>query len=130
MAETATKKVKVLLVEDEKMLADMYTTKFTMEGFDAQKAYDGQAGVEAAKQFMPDIVLLDVIMPKVDGFAALKMLKEDPTTKNIPVVLLTNLGQDEDVKKGKQLGAVDYFVKANHTPAEVVAKARQVLGIK
>ncbi len=124
------KKVKLLLVEDEKMLADMYTTKFVMEGFDAQKAYDGQAGVDLAKTFIPDIILLDVIMPKLDGFAALKMLKDNASTKNIPVILLTNLGQDEDVKKGKQLGAVDYFVKANHTPAEVVVKVRQVLGQK
>lgn len=123
------KKIKLLLVEDEKMLADMYTTKFVMEGFEAQKAYDGQAGVDLAKTFLPDIILLDVIMPKVDGFAALKMLKAEPITKNIPVVLLTNLGQDEDVKKGKQLGAVDYFVKANHTPAEVVVKVRQVLNV-
>lgn len=112
------------------MLADMYTTKFLMDGFDAKKAYDGQAGVDLAKTFKPDIILLDVIMPKVDGFAALKMLKADPKTENIPVILLTNLGQDEDIKKGKQLGAVDYFVKANHTPAEVVIKAKQVLGKK
>lgn len=128
MASASGKKTKVLLVEDEKMLADMYTTKFTMEGFEAEKAYDGQAGVEKAKEFNPDIVLLDVIMPKVDGFAALKMLKDDAATKNIPVILLTNLGQDEDIKKGKQLGAADYFVKANHTPAEVVVKVKQVLG--
>src|SRR5689334_6208663 len=129
MGTSAGKKVKLLLVEDEKMLADMYTTKFVMEGFEAEKAYDGAAGVALAKTFLPDIILLDVIMPKLDGFGALKMLKADATTKDIPVVLLTNLGQDEDIKKGRQLGAVDYFVKANHTPAEVVAKAREVLKI-
>ena len=111
------------------MLADMYTTKFTMDGFDAAKAYDGQAGVTKAKEFLPDIILLDIIMPKIDGFAALKMLKEDAATKNIPVILLSNLGQEEDIKKGKELGAADYFVKANHTPAEVVVKVKQVLGL-
>ncbi len=129
MTPASAKKIKLLLVEDEKMLADMYTTKFTMEGFDAQKAYDGAAGVAAAKEFIPDIILLDVIMPKLDGFGALKLLKEDPKTKDIPVILLTNLGQDEDIKKGKQLGAADYFVKANHTPAEVVVKVKQTLKI-
>lgn len=120
-------KTTVVIVEDEKMLADMYSTKFTMEGFDAAKANDGQAGFDLVKQSHPDIVLLDIIMPKIDGFGVLKMLKEDADLKNIPVILLTNLGQDEDIKKGKELGAADYFVKANHTPAEVVQKVKQVL---
>lgn len=122
------KKTAVVLVEDEKMLAEMYVTKFTMEGYDAHKANDGQTGFELIKQVKPDIILLDIIMPKLDGFAVLKMLKNDAQLKNIPVILLTNLGQDEDIKKGKELGAVDYFVKANHTPAEVVNKVKQVLG--
>ncbi len=123
------KKYKVVLVEDEKMLADMYATKFSMEGFETSKAYDGAAGLALAKRVKPDIILLDVIMPKLDGFAVLKELKDDVNVKDIPVILLTNLGQDEDIKKGKQLGAADYFVKANHTPAEVVTKIRQVLKI-
>lgn len=126
----ATKKYKVVLVEDEKMLADMYATKFSMEGFETTKANDGAAGLELAKKVRPDIILLDVIMPKLDGFAVLKLLKEDEKVKNVPVILLTNLGQDEDIKKGKQLGAADYFVKANHTPAEVVKKIREVLKIE
>lgn len=124
-----TKKRKVVLVEDEKMLADMYATKFSMEGFETSKAYDGAAGLALAREVKPDIILLDVIMPKLDGFAVLKHLKADASVKNIPVILLTNLGRDEDIKKGKELGAVDYFVKANHTPAEVVTKIRQVLKI-
>lgn len=123
----ATNKTSVIIVEDEKMLADMYATKFTMEGFEAQKANDGQSGFDLVKQVKPDIVLLDIIMPKIDGFGVLKMIKDDSELKDIPVILLTNLGQDEDIKKGKQLGAADYFVKANHTPAEVVQKVKQVL---
>lgn len=126
---TESKKYKVLLVEDEKMLADMYATKFTMEGFDTHKANDGAAGLVMAKEVNPDIILLDIIMPKIDGFGVLKTLRDDPAFKDTPVVLLTNLGQDEDIKKGKQLGATDYFVKANHTPAEVVVKVKQVLKI-
>lgn len=121
------KKVKVLIVEDEQMLAEMYATKFTMEGFDATQAHDGVAGLEAAQNDTPDIILLDVIMPKLDGFAVLKELRLHDETKKTPVILLTNLGQDEDIKKGKELGASDYFVKANHTPAEVVNKVREVL---
>ncbi len=119
----ATKK-KILLVEDEKMLSTMYSTKFIKEGFDLVPAYDGEEGLAKAKSEKPDLILLDIIMPKLDGFVVLKALKEDPELKNIPVLLLTNLGQDEDIKKGKELGANDYFIKANHTPAEVVDKAK------
>jgi DNA-binding response OmpR family regulator len=122
-------KLKVAIVEDEKMLADMYVTKFMMEGFTAEKANDGAAGLELIKKFKPDIVLLDIIMPKIDGFAVLKMLQDDEATQGIPVILLTNLGQDEDIKRGKKLGARDYFVKANHTPAEVVNKVKEVLKV-
>ncbi|MEK7537907.1 MAG: response regulator [Patescibacteria group bacterium] len=122
-----TNKTKVVIVEDEKMLADMYATKFAMEGFDAQKANDGASGFELVKTVKPDIVLLDIIMPKIDGFGVLKMIKDEATLKDVPIILLTNLGQEEDIKKGRQLGATDYFVKANHTPAEVVQKVKQVL---
>ncbi len=121
------KKISVLIVEDEKMLAEMYATKFTMEGFAAETANDGLAGIEAAAKVRPDIILLDVIMPKLDGFATLKQLREDASFAKTPIILLTNLGQDEDIKKGKELGATDYFVKANHTPAEVVLKVKEVL---
>jgi len=114
----------VLLVEDEKMLSSMYTTKFTKEGYNLIQAFDGEEGLTKAKNQKPDLILLDIIMPKLDGFVVLKALKEDPILKNVPVILLTNLGQDEDIKKGKELGADDYFIKANHTPAEVVEKVQ------
>ena len=123
------KQYKVVLVEDEKMLADMYATKFTMEGFDTHRAYDGAEGLSVAKDVKPDIILLYIIMPKLDGFGVLKALRDDDSFKKVPVLLLTNLGEDEDIKKGKQLGATDYFVKANHTPAEVVAKVKTILKI-
>lgn len=125
----ADKKYKVLIVEDEKMLADMYATKFVMEGFLAVTANDGAEGLTKLKEEKPDMVLLDVIMPKLDGFAVLKKLRDNDDFKKLPVILLTNLGQDEDIKKGQKLGATDYFVKANHTPAEVVNKVRSVLKI-
>jgi DNA-binding response OmpR family regulator len=80
-----------------------------------------------AKKEKPDLVLLDIIMPKLDGFAVLKELKNDPTMGTTHVLLLTNLGQTEDVEKGKQLGADDYFIKANHTPAEIVEKVKYLL---
>lgn len=121
------KKIKILLIEDEEMLANMYEVKFKNEGYDLVKAMDGAMGLEMAKSMAPDFILLDIIMPKMDGFSVLKSLKEDPSTKNMPVMLLTNLGQDEDVQRGKQLGAVGYLVKANITPSEVVASVKREL---
>ena len=86
-----------------------------------------QTGLDQAKKIDPDVILLDIILPQMDGFTVLKALKEDKATKNVPVVLLTNLGQDGDVKKGLELGAVDYLIKANFTPAQVVDKVKSVL---
>ena len=83
--------------------------------------------VEKAKNILPDFILLDIIMPKMDGFAVLKALKEDVKTKNIPVMLLTNLGQEEDIKRGEELGVVGYLVKANTTPSEVVEAVKNKL---
>jgi len=126
----ADKKIKILLIEDEEMLANMYEVKFKNEGFDLEKALDGAEGLEKAKANTPDFILLDIIMPKMDGFSVLKALKEDPNTKDVPVMLLTNLGQEEDIEKGKELGSVGYLVKANITPAEVVAEVKKKLGKK
>jgi DNA-binding response OmpR family regulator len=117
---------KVLLIEDEKMLSTMYATKFAKEGYDLVQAFDGETGLAKAKSETPAVILLDIIMPRLDGFAVLKALKSDATLKSVPVILLTNLGQDEDIKKGKALGAADYFIKANHTPAEVVDKVKSL----
>lgn len=121
-------KIKVLIVEDEKMLCDIYKTKFEMEGFAVAQSHDGREGLEMAREEKPDIILLDIIMPKLDGFVALQLLKKDASTKDIPVLLLTNLGQEDDVKKGKKLGAAGYFVKANHSPSDVVSKVQEILG--
>lgn len=120
-------RIKILLVEDEEMLANMYEVKFQNEGFEITKALDGATGLELAKSIKPDLMLLDVIMPKMDGFSVLKAIRETPEIKDLPVILLTNLGQDEDVQKGKELGVVGYLVKANVTPAEVVEAARREL---
>ena len=120
-------KVKILLIEDEEMLANMYEVKFQNEGFEVVKALDGATGLELSKTVGPDMVLLDVIMPKMDGFSVLKSMREDPVTKDLPVMLLTNLGQDEDIQKGKELGVIGYLIKANVTPAEVVESVKKEL---
>lgn len=127
MPQAKTGKIKIVLVEDDPTLVDMYTVKFTQEGFDLKVAQDGAQGLELAKRELPAVVLLDVIMPGMDGFAVLEALKNNPSTKSIPVLLLTNLGQDADKQKGEKLGAADYLVKANLTPGEVVEKVRSLL---
>lgn len=121
------KKIKILLVEDDPMISTMYQTKFSMEGYTIEVASDGAMGLEKAKEMVPDVILLDIILPKLDGFAVLKEIKADASTKKVPVILLTNLGQDDDVRRGKELGANDYFIKSNHTPAEIVAKVKTII---
>jgi DNA-binding response OmpR family regulator len=123
----ATKKPIVALVEDDPLIAEMYTTKFTKEGYDIRHAADGFAGLEMVKKEKPDIILLDIIMPKLDGFQVLQELRKIAEFKETPVVMLTNLGQEEDVQKGRQYGATDYFIKTNFTPAAIVDKVKNLL---
>lgn len=109
------------------MLHGMYSQKFKHEGYEVLAAYNGADGIKLAETEKPDIILLDVIMPKMDGFVALRRLRKNLDTANTPVILLTNLGQEEDVHKGRELGATDYFIKANHTPQDVVDKVKSIL---
>jgi len=109
------------------MLVNMYIAKFKKEGYEATKAENGKIGLEKAKKIKPNIILLDIMMPEIDGFMVLKNLKSDIDTKNTPVIMLTNLGQEEDIEKGKNLGAIDYLVKANLTPKQVVDKVKEIL---
>lgn len=124
----ADKKIKILLIEDDSFLSGMYDTKLKLEGFDVILAEDGAKGLELSVSQRPDIILLDIILPKMDGFTTLKHLKDNTETKKIPVILMTNLGQKEDVERGIALGAQDYLVKAHFMPSEVVEKIRQYLG--
>jgi len=126
---TKKKQIKILLVEDDKSLAEMYQIKFSREEFSTIHLSDGIKVIETVKSENPDIILLDIIVPGIDGFANLTTLKKDARTKNVPVVMLTNLGQDEDKEKGKKLGAEDYWVKADLTPAQVVDKIKKILKI-
>ncbi len=122
-------KIHVLLVEDDVFLSGIYQKKFEMEGYKVSPAENGEKGLNDAKKKKPDIILLDILLPKLDGFAVLEQLKADPTTKDIPVILLTNLGQKDDVEKGLEAGAVDYLIKAHFKPSEIVEKVKKVLHI-
>lgn len=113
---------KILLIEDDKMLTEMYSLKFAEAGYEIAQANSGLSGYELAIKIKPDIIMLDIILPEMDGFSVLKKLKENKITKNIPVFFLTNLKQEEDIIRGKKEGAVDYLVKADLTPAQVLEK--------
>jgi len=112
------------------MISSMYKTKFAADGFAVAIAGDGEAGLKLARQKKPDIIMLDVILPRLDGFSVLEELKKDSATKDIPVIMLTNLGTEEDKVKGEKLGAVDYLVKASLTPGQVSQKIKTALNIQ
>lgn len=121
--------VHVLLVEDDGFLTNIYKTKFEMERFKVSVAENGEVGLMDAKKKAPDIILLDILLPKMDGFMVLEKLKSDVATKKIPVILLTNLGQKDDVQRGLSLGAADYLIKAHFKPSETVGKVKKALGM-
>jgi len=118
------KNVKVLLIEDDEILSKVIFEELKDAGFGAIRAFDGEAGLKMAKSSKPDLILLDLILPKKHGLDVLKELKSSPVTANIPVIILSMLGQDEDIKKGLKLGANDYIVKSQHPLAEIIEKIK------
>lgn len=107
------KNKKILIVEDEFSLLNVLKMKFEQGNYKVYIASNGKEGIEMAKKEIPDLILLDIIMPEMDGFEVLKELKDNKETKGIPVVILTNSGREEEVEKGYEMGALDYLVKAN-----------------
>jgi len=120
---------KILLVEDDDYLADVYKTRLTQEGFEVDRIADGEDALAAALNFRPDLVLLDIMMPKVSGFEVLKILRDTPTTSKVKIIMITALGQEADQHKATSLGADDYLVKSQVVIADVVAKIKQHLGM-
>ena len=119
--------MKVLIIEDDKFIAEALVTKFKNNGFDISRLDNGEKVVAEAIAQKPDIVILDIMLTGKDGFEILKDLKKDDKTKNIPVVIVSNLGSKEDLEKGNQLGAAGFMIKATVTPEEIVEKAKEVM---
>lgn len=117
----------ILIVEDDTFLSNIYNKKLTKEGFNIMLAGDGEEGLAMIKKEKPALVLLDIILPKLDGFGVLEAKQQDEEIKDIPVIILSNLGQDSDVTRGKELGAKDFVVKSDTTLEGVVEKIRQYL---
>src|SRR4030042_1829440 len=118
---------KILIIEDDKFLRDLIAQKLLKEDFDISQAVDGEEGIKKIKEEKPDLILLDLILPGIDGFEVLTQMKSDQNLPPIPVIILSNLGQKEDIEKGMKLGATDYLIKAHFTPGEIIDKIKGIL---
>lgn len=120
---------KILLVEDDPFLRNLMLVKLQKEGFNVVEAFDGEDGLKKANEIKPALILLDLILPGIDGFEVLKQIKNNSETANIPVIILSNLGSRVDVEKGLKIGAYDFMIKAHFTPEEIVEKIKNALMI-
>lgn len=118
---------KILLIEDSEFMIRLYEKVFTLENFTVVVASNGMDGIKKAKEEKPDLILLDMMMPQMNGVTTLKYLKEAEETKNIPVVMLTNITGDQDAEKALEQGAVKYIVKSDYEPKDVVKMVREIL---
>lgn len=117
----------IMIVEDDSFVMDIYKTKLSQEGFGVVEAINGAEALKKLKVTRPDLMLLDIVMPYMDGLEVLKNIKNNVDTKNIPVILLTNLSQKEEIDRGLELGANDYLIKSHFTPSEVLEKIKSYL---
>lgn len=117
----------VLIVEDDKFLSKIYKTKLEKEGIDADFAGNGEEGLKKMKEDKPKVVLTDLIMPEMDGFAMLEAMGKESSLSKVPVLVLTNLGQEEDEKRVKELGAKEFIVKSDASIKEVIDKIKSYL---
>ncbi len=118
---------KILIAEDDKFLANAYRVKLEKAGFELKIAADGVEAVEILKTFVPDAIMLDLVMPNKDGFATLEEIKKDPRLQKIPVLVASNLGQKEDIERAKKLGAGDYVVKSDLSMSDLVSKVNSLV---
>ena len=118
---------KILIIEDERSLGEMYKFKLEKEGYTVFLAPEGKSGIAIAKEKKPDLVLLDVIMPEMDGFEVLRIMRHDPETKDLRIFVFSNLGQEDEIERGLQEGADKYLIKANLTPGQLLSKIEESL---
>ena len=118
---------KLLIVEDDPLMSRMYQKIFTFEKYEVELAHDGQEGLDKAREFKPTLILLDVMMPKMNGLELLGKLKADPDLKKIPVVMLTNLAGEKDAEEALAAGAVKYIIKSEYDPKAIAEMVKEVL---
>ncbi len=118
----------ILIVEDDKFLRELLIRKLEDSGYKTEAAISGKEALKKVKEKTPRLILLDLVLPGIDGFEVLQEIKKDENLTNIPVIILSNLGQKEEVEQGLSLGATDYLIKAHFTPEEIVNKVEEILG--
>lgn len=118
---------KIFLVEDDPFLVDIYSTKFKKLGYDVVNSAGGEEIIAKLQEAKPDVLILDIVLPNIDGWEILRRVKADDRLKGLKVIILSNLGQEEEIKKGMELGAVKYLVKAHLNPSEVIEEIRKIL---
>lgn len=119
---------KILIVEDDPFLSSLLKTRLTREGFETVRAADGEQALAMLKEQKPSLMLLDLILPKKSGFEVLEAARADAETKSMPVIIISNLGQDDDIRRGRELGVLDYIVKARISLDDLVKKVHTALG--
>jgi DNA-binding response OmpR family regulator len=122
-------KKKILLVEDDNALAEVYRSRLELEGFNVQRVANGEVALSAAQEFKPDLIVLDAMMPKINGFDVLDIIRNSPEFANVRVIMLTALSQLKDKERAKELGADDYLVKSQVVISDVVDRIKHHLGI-
>lgn len=127
MEGTESIKKKVLVVDDDIPLQEMYQERLELAGFDVKTASDGQEGIEQAREYRPDLILLDVMMPRANGFDVLAILRKEESTSHIPVLMLTALVQESAREKAREAGAQGYIIKSETMPGEVIKKIQETL---
>lgn len=118
---------KILFIEDDPLIIKIYTTRLTADGYQVLSAENGEAGIKLAETEIPDIIVLDIMMPRMDGFGVLEKIKSNEKLKNKPVLVYSNLAQDEEIQRARQMGATEFIIKANFSPTEMVEKIKQYL---
>jgi len=128
MAKQISKRTKILLVEDEEIIIDLLQRKLTQEGYEVSVARDGKEGLKMMREVKPNLVLLDIIMPKLGGFEVMEEMIKDEELKKIPVIIISNSGQPLELDRAQKLGARDWFIKTEFDPREVIEKVKKQLG--
>lgn len=118
---------KILIVEDDPLITKIYTTRLTTDGYEVKNAENGELGIVVAKEFNPDLIILDVMMPKMDGFGCLESLRKIPDFMSIPILMYSNLAAEEEQVRAKELGVTEFLVKANISPTMLIKKIAQYL---
>ncbi len=117
----------ILLVEDDPFLIDIYSVKFKNAGFAVETVEDGETTLNKIREKKPDLVVLDLVLPHVDGWEILRQIKEDPDLDQMPIIIFSNLGQRSDIEKGRAMGATKYLIKSQYTPGEVLEEVKKIL---